>query len=99
METPAFKKVASKGGLPIAMGQDTGGSAVTLDLAELPHMLIAGATGSGKSVMINSIVASFLLTNSPDQLRILMVDPKRVELTPFNGIPHLVGPVIVTPKR
>ena len=95
METPAFKKVASKGGLPIAMGQDTGGSAVTLDLAELPHMLIAGATGSGKSVMINSIVASFLLTNSPDQLRILMVDPKRVELTPFNGIPHLVGPVIV----
>ena len=95
METPAFGKLASKGGLPVAMGQDTGGSAVALDLAELPHMLIAGATGSGKSVMINSIVASFLLTKTPDQLRILMVDPKRVELTPFNGIPHLIAPVIV----
>ncbi|MCH8800543.1 MAG: DNA translocase FtsK [Chloroflexi bacterium] len=95
METPAFTKLAAKGGLPIALGQDTGGSPVVLDLAALPHMLIAGATGSGKSVCINSIVASLLLTKTPDQLRILMVDPKRVELTPFNGIPHLVGPVIV----
>jgi hypothetical protein len=95
METPAFKKIAAKGGLPIALGQDTGGAPVVLDLAALPHMLIAGATGSGKSVCINSIVASFLLTKTPEQLRILMVDPKRVELTPFNGIPHLVGPVIV----
>ena len=95
MESPAFRKLADKGGLPIALGQDTGGSPVVLDLAALPHMLIAGATGSGKSVCINSIVASFLLTKTPDQLRILMVDPKRVELTPFNGIPHLIGPVIV----
>ncbi|PKB71883.1 MAG: hypothetical protein BZY87_03350 [SAR202 cluster bacterium Io17-Chloro-G6] len=95
METPAFKKLADKGGLPIALGQDTGGSSVILDLAALPHMLIAGATGSGKSVCINSIVASFLLTKTPEELRILMVDPKRVELTPFNGIPHLIGPVIV----
>ena len=68
---------------------------MVLDLASLPHMLIAGATGSGKSVCINSIVASFLLTKTPEQLRILKVDPKRVELTPFNGIPHLIGPVIV----
>jgi len=95
IESPAFRKLADKGGLPIALGQDTGGSPVVLDLAALPHMLIAGATGSGKSVCINSIVASFLLTKTPDQLRILMVDPKRVELTPFNGIPHLIGPVIV----
>ena len=95
IETPAFGRLAAKGGLPIALGQDTGGSPVVLDLAALPHMLIAGATGSGKSVCINSIVASFLLTKTPDELRILMVDPKRVELTPFNGIPHLVGPVIV----
>ena len=95
METPTFKKLVAKGGLPIALGQDTGGTPVVLDLAALPHMLIAGATGSGKSVCINSIVASFLLTKTPEQLRILMVDPKRVELTPFNGIPHLVGPVIV----
>ena len=95
IETPAFARLAAKGGLPIALGQDTGGSPVVLDLAALPHVLIAGATGSGKSVCINSIVASFLLTKTPEQLRILMVDPKRVELTPFNGIPHLIGPVIV----
>ena len=95
MESPAFGKLVAKGGLPIALGQDTGGTSVVLDLAALPHVLIAGATGSGKSVCINSIVASFLLTKTPDELRILMVDPKRVELTPFNGIPHLIGPVIV----
>ena len=95
IETPSFSRLVSKGGLPIALGQDTGGAPVVLDLASLPHMLIAGATGSGKSVCINSIVASFLLTKTPEELRILMVDPKRVELTPFNGIPHLVGPVIV----
>ncbi len=95
MENPAFGRLAAKGGLPIALGQDTGGGAVALNLAALPHMLIAGATGSGKSVCINSIIGSFLLTKTPEQLRILMVDPKRVELTPFNGIPHLIGPVIV----
>ena len=95
IETPEFRKLQGKGGLPIAMGQDTGGEPVVLDLASLPHMLIAGATGSGKSVQINSIIASFLLTKSPEQLRILMVDPKRVELTPYNGIPHLIQPVIV----
>ncbi len=95
LETPEFAKVAKKGGLPVAMGQDTGGTPVALDLASLPHMLIAGSTGSGKSVQINSIIASFLLTKTPDQLRLLMVDPKRVELTPFNGIPHLIQPVIV----
>ena len=95
IETQEFGKLASKKGLPIAMGQDTGGAPVALDLASLPHMLIAGSTGSGKSVQINSIIASFLLTKTPDQLRLLMVDPKRVELTPFNGIPHLIQPVIV----
>ncbi len=95
LETTEFRKIAGKGGLPIAMGQDTGGAPVALDLASLPHMLIAGATGSGKSVQINSIIASFLLTKTPEQLRLLMVDPKRVELTPFNGIPHLIQPVIV----
>ena len=95
LETAEFRKLAAKGGLPIAMGQDTGGEPVALDLTSLPHMLIAGATGSGKSVQINSIIASFLLTKTPEQLRLLMVDPKRVELTPFNGIPHLIQPVIV----
>ena len=95
MESAPFKKVAAAGGLPIAMGQDTGGAPVVMDLASLPHLMIAGSTGSGKSVCINSIVASLLLTHPPDQLRMMMVDPKRVELTPFNRIPHLVTPVIV----
>ena len=95
MEDESFTKLAAKDGLPIAMGEDTGGGAVVMDLAALPHMLIAGATGSGKSVCTNTIVASLLFTKPPDQLRMLMVDPKRVELTPFNGIPHLVAPVIV----
>ena len=95
METPAFGLLAAKGGLPMAIGQDTGGSQVAMDLTSLPHILIAGATGSGKSVCINSIIATLLLAKPPDQLRFLMVDPKRVELTPFNGIPHLITPVIV----
>ena len=94
-EVPAFQKIAAAGGLPVALGEDTGGSPVVADLSELPHLLIAGATGSGKSVCINAIVASLLLTCSPELVRLLMVDPKRVELTPFNGIPHLIAPVIV----
>ena len=95
MANPTFGLLAAKDGLPMAIGQDTGGSPVAMDLANLPHILIAGATGSGKSVCINSIIATLLLTKTPDQLRFLMVDPKRVELTPFNGIPHLMTPVIV----
>ena len=95
MEVPSFGLLTAKGGLPIAIGQDTGGAPVAMDLSTLPHMLIAGATGSGKSVCINSIIATLLLTKPPDQLRMLMVDPKRVELTPFNGVPHLITPVIV----
>ena len=95
MDIPDFRKISSQGGLPVALGEDTGGNPVVTDLASLPHLLIAGATGSGKSVCLNSIVASLLFTKPPDQLRIVMVDPKRVELTPFNGIPHLISPVIV----
>ena len=95
VESTPFQKIAAKGGLPVAMGEDTGGAPVVQDLSDLPHLLIAGATGSGKSVCINSVVASLIMTNRPDRLRMLMVDPKRVELTPFNGIPHLIAPVIV----
>ena len=94
-ESAAFQKIAAKGGLPVALGEDTGGEPISGDLSDLPHLLIAGATGSGKSVCINTVVASLLLTKGPDTLRMIMVDPKRVELTPFNGIPHLVTPVIV----
>ena len=94
-ESDRFRKIAAKDSLPIALGEDTAGEPVASDLSSLPHLLIAGATGSGKSVCINTIVASLLMTCPPDKLRMVMVDPKRVELTPFNGIPHLVTPVIV----
>ena len=97
VEGPDFGKIVQKGGLAFALGEDAGGASLVLDLAAMPHLLIAGATGSGKSVCINSLVASLLMTRPPDQLRMIMVDPKRVELTPFNGIPHLVMPVIVEP--
>ena len=97
VEGPEFNKIVDKGGLAFALGEDAGGQSLALDLAAMPHVLIAGATGSGKSVCINSLVASLLMTRPPDELRMIMVDPKRVELTPFNGIPHLVMPVIVEP--
>ena len=99
VEHPDFGKIVSKGGLAFALGEDAGGASLSLDLAAMPHILIAGATGSGKSVCINSLVASLLMTRPPDELRMIMVDPKRVELTPFNGIPHLVTPVIVEPDE
>jgi S-DNA-T family DNA segregation ATPase FtsK/SpoIIIE len=93
MESEAFRQLDSK--LKIALGQDVSGHAVMADLAIMPHLLIAGATGSGKSVCINSIVACLLCNNTPDTLRVLMVDPKMVELTNYNGIPHLIRPVVV----
>ena len=99
VEEAEFSKIVQKGGLAFALGQDAGGQSLVLDLAAMPHLLIAGATGSGKSVCINSLVASLLMTRPPDELRMIMVDPKRVELTPFNGIPHLVMPVIVEPDE
>ncbi len=99
VEGPEFTKIVDKGGLAFALGEDAGGQSLALDLAAMPHLLIAGATGSGKSVCINSLVASLLMTRPPDELRMIMVDPKRVELTPFNGIPHLVMPVIVEPDE
>ncbi len=99
VEGAEFQKIVSKGGLAFALGEDAGGQSLVLDLAAMPHLLIAGATGSGKSVCINSLVASLLMTRPPDELRMIMVDPKRVELTPFNGIPHLALPVIVEPDE
>ena len=93
--TTEFRKIAGRGGLPLALGQGTGGDPVAMDLVDLPHLLIAGATGSGKSVSINSLITSMLMTSKPDRLRMIMIDPKRVELTPFNGIPHLLIPVVV----
>jgi S-DNA-T family DNA segregation ATPase FtsK/SpoIIIE len=79
----------------MALGKDVAGKAVAADLTAMPHLLIAGTTGAGKSVCINDILACFLLTMTPDELRLILVDPKRVELTGYNGIPHLLSPVIV----
>ena len=97
MESPAFQKIKSP--LAIALGQDVSGQAVCADLAGMPHLLIAGTTGSGKSVCVNSIITALLLRNTPEDLKILMVDPKRVELTNYNGIPHLLSPVVVDLER
>ena len=93
MESKPFTKLASP--LRIGLGQDVSGNAIAVDLGQMPHLLVAGTTGSGKSVCVNSIVTCLLLNNSPDKMRLLMVDPKRVELTGYNGIPHLLTPVIV----
>ena len=85
--------------LLVALGRDIAGVANFANLAKMPHLLIAGTTGSGKSVTIHAIVTSLLFRNSPDQLRFIMVDPKRVELTNYNGIPHLLTPVITDAKK
>jgi len=87
-----FKSVKSRLAMPL--GRDVSGDPVAIDLEKMPHLLIAGATGSGKSVCINAVIVSLLFNNSPDDLRLLLVDPKRVELTGYNGIPHLLTPVV-----
>jgi S-DNA-T family DNA segregation ATPase FtsK/SpoIIIE len=97
IQSPAFTN--HKGALKFGLGKDVSGRPAAADLTSMPHLLIAGATNSGKSVCINAILAGFLMTLTPDQLRIIMVDPKRVELTNYNGIPHLLAPVIVDADR
>lgn len=88
-----------KSEIPIALGKDVSGKPLVSDLAKMPHLLIAGATGSGKSVCINSIVASILYSKSPKDLRLIMVDPKVVELKIFNTLPHMLIPVVTEPKK
>ncbi|WP_054028929.1 DNA translocase FtsK [Bacillus sp. FJAT-28004] len=97
METTAFQNAASK--LSIAFGRDISGQTIVGNLAKMPHLLVAGATGSGKSVCINGIITSILYKASPDEVKFLMIDPKMVELNVYNGIPHLLAPVVTNPKR
>lgn len=97
IESTAFS--ASKSKLTVAMGRDIGGNIVVTDIAKMPHGLIAGATGSGKSVCINSIIISILYKASPDDVKLLMIDPKVVELGVYNGIPHLLVPVVTDPRK
>ncbi|HUR48853.1 MAG TPA: DNA translocase FtsK 4TM domain-containing protein [Acidimicrobiales bacterium] len=97
LSSPAAKAV--KNPLEVALGRDISGSPVTVNLAEMPHLLIAGATGAGKSSCINSLVTSILMRSTPEEVRLILVDPKRVELGQYNGLPHLLSQVVVNPKK
>ncbi len=97
LESDAFNNASSK--LSVVLGKDITGEVTVTDLAKMPHILIAGATGSGKSVCINSLIISILYKSKPDEVKLLMIDPKVVELGSYNGIPHLLSPVVTDPKK
>lgn len=97
IETDTFKNTSSK--IAFAAGKDIAGKTIVADIARMPHLLIAGATGSGKSVCINTIIMSILYKARPDEVKLIMVDPKVVELSIYNGIPHLLLPVVTEPKK
>ena len=97
IDSPAFRNARSK--LSFAVGKDIGGNCIIGNIAKLPHMLIAGTTGSGKSVCMNSLILSLLYKATPDEVRLIMIDPKMVELGIYNGIPHLFIPVVTDPKK
>ena len=97
LETRDFQNSASS--LTVVLGKDIAGNPIIADLSKMPHLLIAGATGSGKSVCMNTLIASILFKASPEEVKFLIIDPKMVELTTYNGIPHLVSPVVTAPKK
>ncbi len=95
VETSVFQKLVAKSRMALALGKGAGGESVAADLTKMPHLLIAGATGSGKTVCLNTILCCLLMNNTPNDVRLILIDPKRVELTQYNSIPHLATPVIV----
>ncbi|MBN1353125.1 MAG: DNA translocase FtsK 4TM domain-containing protein, partial [Candidatus Omnitrophica bacterium] len=97
LNSKKFRDTASK--LKLALGKDISGAPIVTDLDDMPHLLIAGATGSGKTICVNSLITTLLYNASPEELKFLMVDPKRVELAVFNDLPHLLAPVVTDPKR
>ena len=99
IESSAFQKLEARSKLALALGKGAGGEAIAADLSRMPHILIAGATGSGKTVCLNTIVCCLMMYNTPFGVRFILVDPKRVELTPYNSIPHLATPVIVDTNK
>jgi len=99
MESPVFQKAAAKSRLTVALGQGAGGEAVIGDLGKMPHVLIAGATGSGKTVCLNCFVCCLLFQATPQEVRLVLIDPKRVEMVAYNDVPHLLTPVVVDMDR
>jgi S-DNA-T family DNA segregation ATPase FtsK/SpoIIIE len=97
LDSEAYEKNAAK--LPLTLGKDIGGAPVVADLAKMPHLLIAGTTGSGKSVGINTMILSILFRMPPDECKFIMVDPKMLELSVYDGIPHLLSPVVTDPRK
>ncbi|MEC9489008.1 MAG: DNA translocase FtsK 4TM domain-containing protein [Halanaerobium sp.] len=97
LDTPEFQKTNHT--LPVVLGKDVAGDPVVVDLARMPHLLVAGATGTGKSVFINSLVLSILYKSHPDQVRLLLVDPKKVEMSYYKNLPHLIAPVVTDSKK
>jgi S-DNA-T family DNA segregation ATPase FtsK/SpoIIIE len=95
LETSAFQKLVSKTKMALALGKGAGGQAIAADLTKMPHLLVAGSTGSGKTVCLNTIICCLMMHNTPNEVRFILIDPKRVELTQYNSIPHLATPVIV----
>lgn len=97
LETEKFRKAS--GGIPVGLGKDIAGEAVITDLAKMPHLLVAGSTGSGKSVCVNTLISSILFSRKPNEVQLILVDPKMVELSIYNGIPHLKVPVVTDMKK
>ena len=95
IQSDEYTKIRGTAKLPVPVGKGSEGETIVIDLAKMPHLLVAGSTGSGKSVFINTIISSLLIEKSPAEVRLLLIDPKRVELTPFNGVPHLLEDVVV----
>jgi S-DNA-T family DNA segregation ATPase FtsK/SpoIIIE len=97
LESPEFR--SRKSNLSMILGRDVAGASVIANIAKMPHLMIAGSTGSGKTVCVNTLITGLLFQNSPQELKFIMIDPKRVELTPYNDIPHLLTPVITDPEK
>ena len=97
LENPQFQEASSK--LTVGLGMDISGQAIFADIGKMPHLLVAGATGSGKSVCINTLISSILFKATPDEVKFILIDPKMVELSNYNGIPHLMVPVVTDPKK